>query len=193
MSVWSPRRLLVSIFCMKRIALLLILGFALAQTATQYPNELAGYRFYQTAKWRRLRLGSSTISDVRKLLGSPDNATDLANAVDPYPGDEHVTDAVFTYLRLMHGWKMLIYLRNSCGLGSERPRLCSVDLMPCKRIPFANTKIPNTFAKRHVIAVDAAWDEYADRSGMRYEVYSTKTPYGNHIPGDLNRISYGTP
>src|SRR5207253_5744784 len=132
----------------------------------------------------------STIADVRALLGNPDNATDLANAADAYPGDENVTSAVFTYSRLMHGRDVLIYLRKSCGVGGESPRLRSVDLLPHKRIPFARVEFPTEFIKKHVTAVDAAWDEYSDGSGPRYEVYSTKTHYGNELPGDLNRISY---
>jgi len=87
----------------------------------------------------------------------------------------------------------LIYLRNSCGVGVSTPRLCSVDLLPHKRTPFAKVEFPGDFAKKHVTAVDAAWDEYSDGFGLRYEVYSTKTPYGNQLPGDLNRISYGQP
>jgi hypothetical protein len=128
---------------------------------------------------------------VRTLLGNPENATDLANAADRYPGDEHVTSVVFTYSRLMRGWDVLIYLRKSCGGVADTLRLCSVDLLPHKRTPFVKVKFPDDFVKKHVTAVDAAWDEYSDGSGLRYEVYSTKTPYGNQLPGDLNRISYG--
>ncbi len=176
---------------MSRIILLLMVSTCVwAQGTPPYPNELSGYRFYQTAKWRKLTPALSTIADVRALLGNPENATDLANGADPYPGDEHVTSVVFTYSRLMRGWDVLIYLRNSCGGGAEIPRLCSVDLLPHKRTPFAQVKFPDDFVKKHVTAVDAAWDEYSDGSGLRYEVYSTKTPYGNQLPGDLNRISY---
>ena len=184
----------MSLTCVSRIILLLILcTFTLAQDTTSYPNELPGYRFYQNAKWRKLNSANSTIADVRELLGRPDIATDLADAAGPYPGDEHVTDVVFTYRRLMHGWDVLIYLRNSCGPSAETPRLCNVDLLPRKPIPFAKVKFPADFTEKHVTAVDAAWDEYGDGFGLRYEVYSTKTPYGKELPGDLNRISYGRP
>jgi hypothetical protein len=177
---------------MSRIILLLMMSTCVwAQGTTPYPNELPGYRFYQTAKWRRIIPALSTIADVRGLLGNPDDATDLANAADSYPGDEHVTSVVFTYTRLMRGWDVLIYLRSSCGVGAGTPRLCSVDLLPHKRTPFVQVKFPSDFARKHVTAVDAAWDEYTDGSGLRYEIYSTKTPYGNQLPGDLNRISYG--
>lgn len=179
---------------MSRIILLLMMSTSVwAQSTVPYPNELPGLRFYQTAKWRKLNPVLSTIADVRALLGNPDKATDLANATGPYPGDEHVTSVVFTYSRVMQGWDILIYLRNSCGVDAETPRLCSVDLLPHKRTPFAQMEFPSEFVRKHVTAVDAAWDEYSDGSGLRYEVYSTKTPYGNELPGDLNRISYGQP
>jgi hypothetical protein len=161
-------------------------------TPKPYSNELPGYCFYQTAKWSGLTLFNSTIADVRKLLGDPDDATDLAHPVAPYPGDATVSNVVLTYSRLMAGWDVLIYLKKSCGV-SQTPRLCSVDLQPHERTPFAHMIFPSTFTKRHVVAVDAAWDEYSDGSGLRYEVYTTKTPYGKELPGDLNRISYGKP
>ncbi len=99
---------------------------------------------------------------------------------------------MFTYSRLTSGWDVLIYMRKSCG-PSQAPRLCSIDLLPHKRVPFAQVTFPSKFAKRHVGAVDAAWDEYSDNWGLKYEVYTTKTPYGNELAGDLNRISYGEP
>ena len=177
---------------MSRIILLLVIStFVCAQGTALYPNELPGYRFYQTSKWRKLTPALSTIAHVRGLLGNPDDATDLANAADPYPGDEHVTSVVFTYTRVVRGWDVLIYLRNSCGVAAATPRLCSVDLLPHKRTPFAQVKFPSDFVRKRITAVDAAWDEYSDGSGLRYEVYSTQTPYGNQLPGDLNRISYG--
>lgn len=162
------------------------------QESVPYPNELPGYRFFQTAKWRNLTPSSSAIVDVRKLLGDPDVATDLAHPVAPYPGDATVTSVVFTYSSLMPGWDVLIYLNESCGV-SQKLRLCSVDLLPHKRTPFAKVTFPSKFTKRHIGAADAAWDEYIDDFGLRYEVYTTKTPYGNELPGDLDRISYGKP
>jgi hypothetical protein len=70
-------------------------------------------------------------------------------------------------------------------------RLCSIDLVPKKRIPFGAIEFPVVFKKKHVTAVDAAWDEFKDGSGLVYEVYTTGPRYGNKQPGDLNRIVYG--
>jgi hypothetical protein len=62
-----------------------------------------------------------------------------------------------------------------------------------KKISFRDIRFPQIFTKRNVKAVDAAWDEYRDGTGLRYEVYTTKTVYGGEVPGDLNRVSYGPP
>ncbi len=171
--------------------LLLSIGLSLpGGQATTYPNELPGYRFHESAKWHSLTPSSSTIADVRKLVGDPDDATDLERATAPCPGDANVTSVVFTYSRLMPDWDVLIYMAKSCGV-SQTLGLCSVDLVPQKRIPFLHMTFSSAFMKRHVDAADAAWDEYSDSSGLRYDVYTTKTPYGKTLPGDLNRISYG--
>jgi hypothetical protein len=66
-----------------------------------------------------------------------------------------------------------------------------MDLIPKKRMPFNKIKFPQAFTKTHVAGVDAAWDAFADGSGLVYQVYSTNTPYGNKQPGDLFRITYG--
>lgn len=172
------------------ISVLLIKSAFAGQQATPYPNELPGYHFYEMAKWRSLTPSVSAITEVRKLLGEPDNATDLAHPVASYPGDANVRSAVFTYSHLMPDWDVLIYLAKSCG-SSDTLRLCSVDLVPHERIPFLHVTFSSAFTKRHVSAADAAWDEYSDGSGLVYKVYTTKTPYGKELPGDLNRISYG--
>ena len=173
--------------------LLLSIGLSFAgKQVKPYPNELPGYRLYEQAKWHSLIPSSSTIVDVRKLLGDPDDATDLAHPRAPYPGDASVSSVVFRYSKLMPEWDVLIYLRTSCG-DSQTLTLCNVDLLPRQRTPFLHMTFAPAFAKRHVVAADAAWDEYSDGSGLRYEVYSTKPPYGGELPGDLNRISYGKP
>jgi hypothetical protein len=64
-------------------------------------------------------------------------------------------------------------------------------LVPKKRVSFAAIKFPAVFRKQNVVGADAAWDEYADGTGLIYEVYMTYTPYRETQPGDLNRIKYG--
>jgi hypothetical protein len=56
-----------------------------------------------------------------------------------------------------------------------------------------NLPLPTIFSKQHVSAADAAWDEFSDGTGLRYEIYTSKPQYGGEQKGDLNRISYGPP
>jgi hypothetical protein len=177
-----------------RLAIVLLLLVSLrgfGQLAAKYPNELPGYRFYGTAKWHSLVPSVSTIADIRRLLGNPDHATS-AHPIATYPGDSRVNSAVLVFARLMQDWDVLIYVSKTCDK-AQVPRLCSVDLLPKKRIPFGQVTFPSAFTRRHAENADAGWDEYSDGSGLRYEVYTTKPPYGKQLPGDLSRISYGKP
>ena len=137
------------------------------------------------------------MADVRKVLGNPDEAVDMDRYHEPYPGDDVAKEPVFTYTRIMPGWEILMYFTRYCG--REHPpdpngeHLCSIDLIPKKRISFAAVDFPAVFIKRNVEAIDAFWDEYADGTGLRYEVYTAKPQYGKWVAGDLNRISYGPP
>ena len=174
------------------VALLVACTSVAAQQIARYPNELPQFRFFDASKWHSLTPSVSTISDVRQLLGKPDNATDLRHPVGAYPGDEKTDSVVFTYARIMPGWDVLIYIATSCG-DKKRPALCSIDLVPRRSVPFGKVEFPPAFTKKHINAADASWDEYQDDSGLSYEVYTSKTPYGITRPGDLNRISYGKP
>jgi hypothetical protein len=160
----------------------------------RYPNELPRYRFYSNAKWRSLEPLVSTIDDVRKVMGSPNQANDNGSYSEPYPGDAAAREPVFTY-RLNRDWEILIYFVSSCAWKVPRDipsnRLCSVELIPRKHVSFRAIQFPEVFKRRHIAAVDAQWDEYVDGTGLRYEVYTAKTPYGSDVPGDLNRIAYG--
>jgi len=50
-----------------------------------YPNELQGYEFFRTARRRSLQPLISTMDDVRRTLGNPDEAKDLSQYAAPYP------------------------------------------------------------------------------------------------------------
>ena len=161
----------------------------------KYANELPGYQFYETARWRSLVPFISTMAEVRKALGNPTEVKDIAHYSDPYPGDAAAIQPVFTYI-MSEDWEVLIYF---VGSGYEErlkfprkiyDRLYSIDLLPRKPRHFSGN-LPAEFAREHVMAADAGWDEFADGSGLRYEVYTSRTQYGGNQPGDLNRISYG--
>jgi hypothetical protein len=163
---------------------------------TKFPNELPRFKFYQESKWKSLVPLVSTMADVRSVMGKPLEANDLSQFTKPYPGDAAAKEPVFTY-NYNNDWQILVYFVKYCFCGAPHlphalgDRLCSIDLIPKKRMSFEGVKFSTLFKKTHIIAADAAWNEYADGSGLFYEVYTTRTPYGNERPGDLNRISYG--
>ena len=184
--------------------LLAAIAGAIAQHATvddkasgnRYPNELPKFRFFQTSSWRYLKPLVSSMKDVRDVLGEPQEASDVSQFTTPYPGDAEAKKPVFTY-KINDEWEALVYFCKYCFHSRPKDipgdRLCSIDLIPTRRISFKSVKFPPVFKRRHIQAVDAAWDEYSDGIGLRYEVYTTRTPYGKQKPGDLNRISYGPP
>ena len=162
----------------------------------RYPNELPKFRFYQSSSWRSLKPFASSMKDVREVLGEPQEASDVSQFTAPYPGDAEANKPVFTY-KINDGWEALVYFCKYCFHSRPKDipgdRLCSIDLIPTRRISFKSVRFPPVFKRRHIQAVDAAWDEYSDGTGLRYEVYTTHTPYGRQKPGDLDRISYGPP
>jgi hypothetical protein len=163
---------------------------------SRYPNEVPGFRFHVNAMWDRLTPLVSSMKNVRQVLGNPDEVKDVSAYTEPYPGDEKASEPVFTY-KFSDDWELLVYFAKYCfhevPEGTPADKLCSLDLVPRKRIVFDVSRLPNTFVKTHIEAVDAGWDEYSDGTGLRYEVYTTHTQYGSEKPGDLNRISYGPP
>jgi len=162
----------------------------------RYPNEITGFKFYANTMLDQLEPLVSSMSDVRRVLGNPDEANDVSAYTEPYPGDEKALKPVFKY-KFGDDLQLLVYSAKYCfhdiPRGTPPDKLCSLDLVPQKRIAFDVSKLPNTFVKTHIQAVDAAWDEYSDGTGLQYEVYTTSTQYGSEKPGDLNRISYGPP
>ena len=185
---------LMAIFLLALSALCAQNPNAVSQGENRYANELPTFKFFKTAPWRSLVPLVSTMKDVRMLLGSPQEASDASAFTVPYPGDQNAKEPVFTY-RLNPGWEVLVYFTRYCfhshPKGIPDDRLCSIDLIPTKRIPFDTAMLSTSFKKMHVQAVDAAWDEYSDGTGLRYEVYTTHPQYGQKHPGDLYRISYG--
>jgi hypothetical protein len=185
-----------------------ILGFVLlgqtllllSQTTNQansrrYSNELPQLQFYEKAKWKALTPLVSPISDVKRVLGQPKEATDIARYFDPYPGDDKAVTPLFIYA-LDADWEIFVYLGKDCGYRSNSAafpenRLCTIELLPKKHLSFRDRSFPAVFVKRHVSAADAAWDEYRDSEGLAYYVYTTRTPYGGNVPGNLQRIVYG--
>jgi hypothetical protein len=169
-----------------------------AAETNRYPNEVVGYRFYQSAPWRGLVPLKSTMADVRKVLGKPSREEDIADYMAPYPGDEKAVQPVWTY-DVNDDWRILVYFVKS-GVPERRvfdeslyDYLFSIDYVSRRPVHFDLAKLPAVFRRSHTVAADAAWDEYTDGSGLIYEIYTSKTQFGGHVPGDLNRIKYGPP
>jgi len=177
------------------ITLLCLLAAGSDPATCPYPNELAKYRFCHNAKWNSLMPLESTLIDVLRVMGEPVEASDIANYLTPYPGHAKAVQPVFTYDGGSN-WQILIYFVKSDATVRNQlseplgDRLLSIDLVPKNRLPF-RANFPPAFTRSHEIAADAAWDDYTDGTGLHYEIYTTRTPYGGDLPGDLNRISYG--
>ena len=175
---------------------LLPAGSLHAQTPSRYPNELPEFCFYESATWRVLTPLVSTMADVRKALGKPAETVDIAH-YDSYPGDEAAECPLFVY-EYGKDWKLYIYFGGpnmTTIAGGTLPesvhrRLFSIDLLSREPRHFPQP-LPIPFVRKPTMGADAAWDEFSDGSGLRYDVYTDYTPFGKTSPGDLNRISYG--
>lgn len=136
------------------------------------------------------------IAEVRAILGRPRIATDLNDYFSSYPGDDRAVAPLLEY-SWRPEWDVYIYFvtRDDAGRPGQmhglRGRVRSIDLIPRGRVSFAKVVFPSAFVKHHVVAADAAWDEYADDQGLTYAVYSSRPAHVDARPGDLDRIIYG--
>lgn len=159
-----------------------------AEPTPRYPNELPGYALFGAGPWQQFVPLESTLADVRRVLGEPDDQRDIANYVAPYPGDDAAVQPVLTY-DLSPQWDLLVYLvRSDLSVNARYPaalqdKLLSLELLPDHDLPFATDAFAHErWRSRKVMAADAGWTTYEDGSGLAYEVYGS---------GELNRIVYG--
>ena len=161
-----------------------------------YPNELTDFAFWRDARWSSLVPLEASLADVRRVLGEPAEAIDIAHYGDPYPGDDAAAQPVLVY-RDAPGWHAYVYLvRSDLSVSARYPaqlqgRLLSIDLVPDARVPFADRIPKDVFHGTTATGADASWTDYEDGSGLRYEVYTRDLPRGKQRAGDLNRIVYG--
>jgi hypothetical protein len=162
-----------------------------------YPNELPGLKKCASSRWKSLVPLDSTMEDVRSALGEPTFADDIGPIDDaPYPGDEKAEHPLFTY-SADSGWTLHVYFVKTSTMARRRfpqflyDRVLAVDLVPPidARIPVEELLPP--FKKEHVEAMDADRDEFADGTGLRYEVSTASTPSGDQRQRYLKRIVYG--
>ena len=156
--------------------LLIVVLAASSAFSAKYPNELDGFKLYATY-CSGLEPMKSTVTDVKKVLGGP--LKDKSGK--------------FVLWFEKDGWQILVYIYPDNG---EYPShlagkvVESIDFISVKPVSFAAIKFPKAFNTTDVRAADARWDEYYDAFGLVYEVYTSKPPYGDKGPGDLNRVSY---
>jgi hypothetical protein len=176
------------------VLLLCSLGWA-ASLPGRYPNEVQGFAFSDTSRWKSLVPLESGMKDVRATMGIPDVAKDLAQYAAPYPGDSAARQPVWTY-HVDSRWDLVIHFVKSGYPANEQfpsnlgDRLHSIDCIPLKRMRFPAHQPGPGFAKRRVVAAGAKWNEFSDGTGLVYEVFSEPTREGDRA-GDLNRIVYG--
>lgn len=157
-----------------------------AEGPPRYPNELSGYALHSSGAWRELVPLESTLADVRRVLGEPSDAHDIANYVAPYPGDAAAVQPVLSY-DISKEWDLLVYLvRSDLSVSGDFPagvqdKLLSLDFVPDHDLPFPAEFSP-VWRSKKVMAADAGWTTWADGSGLEYQIYGD---------GRLNRISYG--
>src|SRR5262245_24647322 len=120
--------------------------------ACPYPNELTGFKVCGEAPWRALHPLVSTSADVRRVLGTPSDESDIARYGKPYPGDDRALAPVLTF----DGgpdWEILVYFVKSDARARESlsesvsDRLLSIDLLPKHPRSFAQVVFPSSFQK----------------------------------------------
>ena len=156
------------------IIISIILTISICSTAEQlkYP-ELDKYIIFESGPWSKLIPGKSTVEDVRSILGNGNPSKDVGSLLC-FDGPKD--------------FKLFVYFTGK--IDNKESLLDSLDFIPKNREIMVDIKWTDNFKPSKVKAADAGWIEYTDSSGLVYEVYTSKTQFGGHMPGDLNRISY---
>jgi hypothetical protein len=164
--------------------------------AARYPHEVRGFELWASGPWHELVPLRSTLADVRRVLGEPESADDIAHYGAPYPGDAAAEQPVLVY-RVKPGWRAYVYLvRSDLSVASSysaaaQGRLLSVEFVPDDPVSFAARIPKHVFRPRSVHAADASWTSWEDGTGLRYDVYARDATRGRARAGDLSRIGYG--
>jgi hypothetical protein len=156
-------------------SLVLIAGMLLAfdsnaAAANPYPNEIAGFKFYERYL-APLSPHNSDEKQVIKVLGS-DQGLELKD------------------------WKVGAFYScpkelSDCPHGPLGP-LYSIEITPKHRVSLRRFKFPQEFSHSYgsVSEINITCDVYTDRFGLQYWVASGDFP--SYKSGDLFRIEYGS-
>jgi hypothetical protein len=144
---------------------------------SRYPNELAQFKFYESARWNVIEPFVSTQKDVFALLGLPKRV----------------------FYEFGDAWNLIVLYTDSgeCD-GKPWPSFLSntvahIDLIPKNRLSLSDVRFPNVFEKRESSSAHAAapWYVYKDSYGLEYHVFYTDSRDKAIHAGDLMEIVYG--
>jgi len=185
------------------ITFVLFLVFAVSAQTTQYPNELAGYKFFGNGKLKSLQLLTSTKEDVKRLFGA-----DCEKQCDydaEWTMNLEYFDEIWTREESNNKGDRRVYKLDTKYLGKLR----QIDLKPKKAISFANTSFPAAFSKTIVTAAPdrndpragaaaTVYDSFGDVNGLSYQIFGPSNPPGfpgsrMYKPGELVMIRYTIP
>jgi hypothetical protein len=173
--------------CMRVIAVSLCLGsFSISIWPAQspykgnpYPNELPNLKIYESAKWKSLTPYTSTVEDVKQLLGKAKPVYDelLKTYVAGYEDPD---------------WTIVVnVVAENAGLpASVFGRILTVELHPNKRLSLVGADF-SAFRSATYAGSDGSFTSYYDKFGLRYVVYEEDSADGRFKAGDLKRIDYG--
>lgn len=154
------------------------LAFIAIAADNPYPNEVPGFKLFDTARWRTVRPLVTTEADVRSLLGEPDPVL-----FDGGPD-----------------WEFIIYYWSG-GTCDGRPypetligKVASIEIIPRAPLSFAKVTFPSVFRKSDLHSSHdpvGSWDVYSDGSGLQYQIYRQASSDGKIRAHDLKSIVYG--
>ena len=178
------------------------------------PNELRGYEFFRKGRLKSIRLGVSTIEDMRAIFGDTCESACAYDENWQLWAEYYEDRAEFTRSVTESGktTEETEFIPRPEFVG----KLQSVRLSPKKSVSFLNRTFPKTFGKSERNSIGDAWDLngfagavhttwtlFTDGYGLEYSVYGAETfnnlrdktpPKTDPLRGgDLGSIEYSLP
>jgi hypothetical protein len=156
--------------------------------ASRYSNELPGYRFVQTAKWRSLLSPATTTTDVLNLMGTPIKDFTIDQSAKRSDGDDYLV----RHLRFAHdaGWEVAFLLTLRDKDKKAVNALNAVRLYPTRDIDFSKTTFPPEFEASERSGAASTFILYSDPRGLTYRVHESTLQEEPRPPGTLISIEY---
>lgn len=179
--------------------LLFIFSLCIFGQNSEYPNELADYRFYRSGKLKSLHLLVSSKDDVKHIFG------EKCEKQCDYDSDWSISFEYFEDIWIKESsdtsGKKLTFFLDSRYLGKLR----AIELRPKGRISFLSFSFPESFKRAIVTSITharnkkgrtAMSDAYQDLNGLTYEIHNQTShddiPSKNRksLKGDLIVVRY---